>query len=140
MDRREFLTWIGVGSLATSLPIAIAACAPESTSSDTSASPSADGEVVGTVSELSRDRPILREDTALGAVMVIQDANNTAIAVNPTCPHAGCMVDWKAAQNLFVCPCHNSQFGPDGSLVQGPSTKPLASYAVSVEGDNIVVR
>lgn len=137
MDRREFLTWVGLGSLATSLPIAIAACTPQT---KTDATASANEAVVGTVSELSPDRPILNEEAAVGPVMVIQDTNSNIVAVNPTCTHAGCTVDWKADQSTFVCPCHGSRFSADGAVLEGPATKPLSTYTVAVDGENIVVR
>ncbi|MFM5891932.1 MAG: cytochrome B6, partial [Dolichospermum sp.] len=31
MKRRDFINWVGLGFLASSLPVAIAACSPETT-------------------------------------------------------------------------------------------------------------
>ena len=39
------------------------------------------------------------------------------------CPHQGCQV--KKDGDKYVCPCHNSQFKLDGSLIQGPATTGL---------------
>jgi menaquinol-cytochrome c reductase iron-sulfur subunit len=39
-------------------------------------------------------------------------------AFNATCPHAGCFVA-ASADGQFHCPCHNSSFRSDGSLVPG---------------------
>ncbi|MBD1808302.1 hypothetical protein H6F98_23020 [Microcoleus sp. FACHB-SPT15] len=51
MNRREFITWVGVGGIASSLPVALAACSPKSTESESPASPSRpDGfQSVGTI-------------------------------------------------------------------------------------------
>jgi menaquinol-cytochrome c reductase iron-sulfur subunit len=39
-------------------------------------------------------------------------------AFNVVCPHLGCPVD-TTAEGAFHCPCHNSSFRTDGSLVPG---------------------
>jgi cytochrome b6-f complex iron-sulfur subunit len=143
MDRREFITWIGVGGLATSLPVAIAACSPQETPSAPSPSAGApvDGEVVGTLNQLDTNQELLNTSASVGPVLVIRSPDNpdTLIAVNPTCPHAGCTVAWQGDQTRFVCPCHNSQFNADGSLAQGPAKAPLSIYNVQVKDNNILV-
>ena len=42
------------------------------------------------------------------------------------CTHLGCVVPWSAANNKFMCPCHGSQYAPDGHVVRGPAPLPLA--------------
>jgi Rieske Fe-S protein len=46
-------------------------------------------------------------------------------AFNAICPHAGCFVAFATDRNLFQCPCHNSAFQLDGSIIQ-PSPSPRA--------------
>lgn len=45
--------------------------------------------------------------------------------VSAVCTHAGCIVLWDAAGTHWACPCHGSQFQPDGSLIRGPAEAPL---------------
>ena len=45
------------------------------------------------------------------------------VALQATCPHAGCMIDYLNGSHLFKCPCHNSSFQPDGQIIQ-PSPAP----------------
>jgi menaquinol-cytochrome c reductase iron-sulfur subunit len=33
---------------------------------------------------------------------------------NARCPHLGCTVNYKAAEQKYVCPCHDSAFTLDG--------------------------
>lgn len=42
------------------------------------------------------------------------------------CTHLGCVVPWSAATNKFQCPCHGSQYSPEGAVVRGPAPLPLA--------------
>ncbi|MEO1592251.1 MAG: ubiquinol-cytochrome c reductase iron-sulfur subunit [Cyanobacteria bacterium J06632_22] len=147
MERREFLTWMGVGGLAASLPVALAACNSETAEVDPAAdAPAADvpaggPEVVGTLSDIEGSGFILNESASVGPVLVVAQAGDPSAlqAVNPTCPHAGCTVAWETDSGEMVCPCHNSRFSADGAVLQGPANEGLEAYAVSVEGDNILV-
>lgn len=56
-------------------------------------------------------------NTPIGAVY-LQRQNDQVTAFNVRCPHAGCFVDAIAGDG-FHCPCHNSRFNADGSLVPG---------------------
>ncbi|OKH27620.1 ubiquinol-cytochrome c reductase iron-sulfur subunit [Chroogloeocystis siderophila] len=136
MNRREFISLVGA-----SASVSIAAC--NSQSADVASDVRSDGfEVVGSLSELDKTGQLLNEDLADGKALVIRDpANpNQAIAVNPTCPHAGCNVAWQQAEKAFVCPCHNSKFASDGSVQNGPAKEPLATYSAKFEGDLVLVK
>ena len=43
-----------------------------------------------------------------------------------TCTHVGCIVHWNPLETCWDCPCHGSQFQPDGSVINGPAIRPLA--------------
>ncbi|MFM7448291.1 MAG: Rieske 2Fe-2S domain-containing protein [Leptolyngbyaceae cyanobacterium] len=53
--------------------------------------------------------------------------------IKPVCTHLGCTVEWKAAQNRFVCPCHGSQYDSQGRVVHGPAAKDLPLITVVVK-------
>ncbi|MEB3337656.1 MAG: ubiquinol-cytochrome c reductase iron-sulfur subunit [Leptolyngbyaceae bacterium] len=147
MDRRTFLGWVGVGLVASSLPVAIAACSSDTTAESTSDAANASSvtggfQAVGTVADLRQKKQILNDKTAGKPVLVINDPAkaNAILAVNPTCTHNGCIVEWKAGQKAFVCPCHDAQFDTKGKVLKGPATQPLQTYEAKVEGDKVLVK
>jgi len=59
-------------------------------------------------------------------LIVKDDKTLEKYALNAVCTHLGCVVPWSAANNKFMCPCHGSQYSPDGAVVRGPAPLPLA--------------
>lgn len=149
MDRRAFLGWVGMGMLATSLPVVIAACTeqkPPATDSsgadtplDTSVRP--DGfQALATLADLDGKGTILDSKNAAQPVLIYRKPDQKIAAVNPLCPHQGCNVEWQTELKIFACPCHGSKFGPDGALVTGPAKKPLVNFTTKQEGNLILVK
>jgi nitrite reductase/ring-hydroxylating ferredoxin subunit len=56
---------------------------------------------------------------------VYRDDTGAAQAVSARCTHLGCLVAFNAAETSWECPCHGSRFATDGSVLQGPATRPL---------------
>lgn len=137
MNRREFITLFGIGSIASSLPIAIAAC---TSSEPTKTSPSSDWQNIGTVSELDQKGQLQSQNSPIGPVLVVGTSKTNTIAVDPTCPHQGCKVDWQSTNQQFLCPCHQSAFARDGKRLAGPATQPLKTYGVKIENDGVWVK
>ena len=148
MKRREFMNFVGLGMLASSLPVAIAACNPTETASDTPAAGDSgpasevpDGfETVGTVADLDTKGFLTKKGLAVGNVIVVRDPANTdsVIALNSKCTHQGCTVDWEA--DKFSCACHGSEFATDGTVTIGPAVRPLESYETLIEGESVLVK
>ena len=148
MERRKFLGWVTVGTLASSLPAVIAACSSDNSSSSkvnsvpsetTQIDSTPDGEgfvAVGTNQELEEKGYIY--DRQLGVIVVSN--GGTLAALNPKCTHKGCDVVWKGNDGELVCPCHDSKFGVDGGVLAGPATQPLPVYSFKQEGNLIKVK
>lgn len=80
-------------------------------------------------------------NTSFGEVLIAKTSvPGDLVAVNAKCTHSGCTVEWKADKNLFICPCHGSQFGVAGKVEKAPATKPLINYAVKTDGDKVLIR
>ena len=49
------------------------------------------------------------------------------------CTHGNCDVQWTEELALVVCPCHNSLFDWDGTVLQGPATRNLTAFTVCLD-------
>ncbi|MGC1396317.1 MAG: ubiquinol-cytochrome c reductase iron-sulfur subunit [Coleofasciculaceae cyanobacterium] len=144
MNRREFLMWVGVGGVAGSLPVALVACNPKSEKSESAASPpNAEGfQSVGTVAELNQKGQIFKKEFAKGGLIVVSNPTDakTILAVNPTCTHQGCTVEWKQDEKSFVCPCHGAKYSAQGKVLREPALQPLQTYEAKIQGDTVLVK
>jgi menaquinol-cytochrome c reductase iron-sulfur subunit len=69
----------------------------------------------------------------IGAVYLSRLPGDKVRALNVVCPHAGCFVDFRSAQNHYHCPCHNSSFAPDGAVLDPKSPSPRGLDELPVE-------
>ncbi len=161
LKRRSFLTYFGVGWLASCFPVVLAACAPSTSTQETTAKSSnstadanntaadkggakplprktADGfTVVGTVADLDK-----KGQLQIQGIAVARDPANPKkiLAVNPRCTHKGCTVKWMTSEKRYECPCHDSDFAADGKVLKGPATEPLVNYTAKIVGGDVVVK
>ncbi|RUM36292.1 MAG: hypothetical protein DSY58_05610 [Desulfobulbus sp.] len=61
--------------------------------------------------------------------------NDSSWSVSRTCTHLGCRVHYLEDKHLIECPCHQSRFKTDGTLISGPARKNLPSYPVETQTD-----
>jgi NADPH-dependent 2,4-dienoyl-CoA reductase/sulfur reductase-like enzyme/nitrite reductase/ring-hydroxylating ferredoxin subunit len=73
-------------------------------------------------------------------ILLIHDEGGV-VAVQAKCPHAGAPLEKGAVCNgRLVCPWHMGTFAlPTGELLEPPAMEPLKTYAVSIEGEEILV-
>ena len=70
-------------------------------------------------------------------IVITQPEPGSFKAFTAICTHEGCIVN-SVSNGTINCPCHGSKFSiKNGSVVNGPATKPLASIAIKVEGTSI---
>ena len=56
----------------------------------------------------------------------VSTVDGRTCAVSAVCTHLGGLLSWNDAEKSWDCPLHGSRFAPDGSVLEGPATKPLA--------------
>lgn len=89
---------------------------------------------VAQVAELTGNKPVARRIVAEQvagwaksltehSVYILPSQNNRVLS--SVCPHEGCEVSWRDDENVFSCPCHDSNFAADGSRIFGPARRGL---------------
>jgi cytochrome b6-f complex iron-sulfur subunit len=58
-------------------------------------------------------------------------------AISTVCTHLGCIVSKQP--DKFVCPCHGTDFSPEGKVLSGPAPAPLPWFKVSLAPDGSVL-
>jgi len=72
-------------------------------------------------------------------VVVTQPTEGQFKAFSAACTHQGCLVAEIEGKDIN-CTCHGSKFSiADGSVVNGPATKPLEELKVTVTGEDLSV-
>ncbi|AXK36313.1 FAD-dependent oxidoreductase [Streptomyces armeniacus] len=66
---------------------------------------------------------------------VHRTAEGEVRALSARCTHLGCLVRFNDAEGAWECPCHGSRFDVDGSVLQGPATRPLEPREVESHDD-----
>jgi hypothetical protein len=81
---------------------------------------------IGSADELKPgEGAVLRE--GIRKIAVYRTEEGELIRRLATCTHVGCIVHWNSFERCWDCPCHGSQFAPDGAVLNGPAVKPLAN-------------
>jgi nitrite reductase/ring-hydroxylating ferredoxin subunit len=66
--------------------------------------------------------------TSAGDLLVAHTGANAFTALSATCTHQACEVTGFSG-NLFVCPCHGSEYSTGGAVVSGPAPAALHTFA-----------
>jgi menaquinol-cytochrome c reductase iron-sulfur subunit len=54
------------------------------------------------------------------------------VAISTRCAHLGCPVNFVAAAQSFVCPCHGGVYDFQGKVIGGPPVRPLDRFQTRV--------
>lgn len=64
--------------------------------------------------------------SGLKKVAACRDRDGALHLHSASCTHMGCVVHWNSLEQCWDCPCHGSQFAPDGTCLNGPAVSPLS--------------
>jgi nitrite reductase/ring-hydroxylating ferredoxin subunit len=71
--------------------------------------------------------------------ILVRTAEDSYVAYSQKCTHLSCAVYYSAANRQFECPCHQGYFSlEDGSVLQGPPTRPLPKVILERRGPELV--
>jgi nitrite reductase/ring-hydroxylating ferredoxin subunit len=71
--------------------------------------------------------------------VVVMRWENSVYALSLTCPHQNTVLRWREDDRRFQCPKHQSKYQPDGTFISGRATRGIDRYAITREGDNLIV-
>jgi Rieske Fe-S protein len=71
----------------------------------------------------------------LKKIAAFRDDEGKLIDRSAVCTNLGCIVHWNGLERCWDCPCHGSQFATDGSVLNGPAVRPLASVDQAAESE-----
>lgn len=146
--RRAVLRSAGVAGGAVAAAAALAACGGGSSGTGgASSAPSSDASSGSTGGGAASGQGIAASKVPVGSGVI--DTDLKAVVTQPTkgefkafsyvCTHQGCPVT-QISGDTITCPCHGSQFSTkDGSVKNGPATKPLAPKKATLKGSEVIV-
>jgi cytochrome b6-f complex iron-sulfur subunit len=74
-----------------------------------------------------------------GKFWMVTTAEGEPKALYMVCVHLGCLYKWEPSNKRFECPCHGSKYTKDGYYIEGPATRSLDWFEMTVEGDLVNV-
>ena len=134
MGRRSFVTRLPVMAAAAQ-SVTLSACAGLNYASGRDFD---DRIVVGLDALAAHDYVFVETTRWDRPLYVHRQASGVYTAVLAECTHRRCQPEPVA--DRLVCPCHGSEFGHDGEVLEGPAERPLPSFEVEVGADDLVVR
>ena len=76
----------------------------------------------------------------MAAETIVKDKDGSYwIALYQRCVHLGCTVPFRDDCVSFKCPCHGSHYNVDGEFLDGPAPRSLDRFALSFNGEDVVV-
>lgn len=131
MNRKEFLSIVGIGATGVFVTSCLSACKKENNtnidftldlSSSANSALTANGGYV--ISQ---------------GVIVAKTSAGEYIAVSAACTHQGTNVQFQSSNNRFHCPSHGANFNTNGTVQNGPANSPLTKYNTSLSGNMLRV-
>ncbi len=141
MDRKEFLAQVGFGAAALLLPAclgSLASCSSNDVSpmgGKVTPPTNIDFAVDVSTGPLSTNGGFL----VTNGIIVARTIAGSFLAVSAACTHQGTNVQYRGADNDFLCPNHGSIFSATGQVTNGPASRPLIQYKTTLTGTSLRV-
>jgi Rieske Fe-S protein len=94
--------------------------------------------IAAKVSELKRNTGKVFKFSSKPAIL-IETAAGELRAFSAVCTHLNCTVQYREDLHAIWCACHNGVYDLTGRNISGPPPRPLESFEVHVQGDDVVV-
>lgn len=82
---------------------------------------------------------LFRYPTPQDPCILVRSAGAQLVAYSQKCTHLSCAVYYSRENDRIECPCHQGYFSiRDGSVLQGPPTRPLPRVMLERSGDDLI--
>jgi cytochrome b6-f complex iron-sulfur subunit len=136
MDRKEFLSQLGIGAAGVLFMGCLGGCKKDVPAAPSNVNLSLDL-TTSTYSALATSGSYMYMGDG---VIVAQTLAGDFIAVSQYCTHEGVNVKYRSATDDFYCAKHGSVFNANGAVTNGPAGSPLKQYTVTKTGNIITIK
>ena len=138
MDRKEFLSQLGLSAAGVVLFGCLGGCEKKEDSTPTP--PSNVNLTIDLTNSTYVDllTPGGTYKTSNG-IIIAQTKTGSYIAVSEYCTHAGTAVQYFVNTNEFICPAHGSVFSATGTVKSGQANSALKQYTVAKSGTTLTI-
>lgn len=74
-----------------------------------------------------------------GGIYIVNFGERGWLALDFHCTHLQCAVNWVAATQQFICPCHGGVYDIMGNVMAGPPPRALRRRIIQVQGDSVQI-
>jgi cytochrome b6-f complex iron-sulfur subunit len=141
MDRKEFLSHLGLGSTAIFAAACMQACSKSDSNSPAQVTPTGSVDVTLDLSDPAN--AALKNPggyVIIKGIIVALATNGNYLAVSSACPHEGVNVQYRPTQDQFYCSAHGSYFASSGKYISGPANgRSLTQFKTTLTGSSLRV-
>jgi cytochrome b6-f complex iron-sulfur subunit len=140
MKRHEFFSTLGISAGMIYLAPVLSSCTKESTDTTTPPGGGTSGAVDFTLDLTSATYASLNTNggsIVKDNIIIAKSSAGVFVALSSICTHQGSTIGFENAASRFHCPNHGSNFGLDGSVLNGPATSALKKYNTALTGTSL---
>lgn len=140
MNRKEFFTIAGKGSIAVCAACFLASCGYDSDNNPAAAqTPKSVDFTLDLAQSANQSLKNVGGSLVKDGVIVARISATDFTAVSAACTHEGFTLVYEQSAVRFHCNNHGSNFSSDGKVINGPATQALTKYKTSLDGNNLRV-
>ncbi len=130
MDRKEFLSLLGLSVGGMVVASCFGGCSKDSVAPSTDIDFTIDLSDSANAALQTNGGFLIRN-----SVIVARTLAGEFIAVAAACTHQGTLVQYQANNGRFFCPNHGSNFTESGAVINGPAPRPLQQFKTQLSGN-----
>ncbi len=134
MDRKEFISMLGIGAITALTASQLTGCSKDGDPVKNQVDFSLDLNAAENASLLNPGGYLIKQ-----GIIIALTLDSNYIAVSSICTHQGSTIEFEAGANRFHCPNHDSLFSTTGSVVVGPATQALKRYSTELTNSSLRV-